>query len=1103
MRDEATQRQVAAADPAASTWVTANAGSGKTRVLTDRVARLLLQGCSPQRILCLTYTRAAAAEMQNRLFRRLGAWAMLPDDALRGELAQLGAAEVPDAAALAAARRLFAQAIETPGGLRIQTIHSFCAALLRRFPLEAGVSPRFQEADDRAAELLRADLVERLAEAQPDLVAGVARHHSGEDFGALATRIAGARAAFDPRADAGAIRAALGLPEGLTAAGLVAQVRGLDGAEAIAAVLPALAASGPNDAKAAQKLAALREPWDLAALVALEGVLLYASGEKANLAKVGALPTKAVRAALGPALAPFEALMGRVEAARPLRLALMAAERAEALHAFAAAFLDAYAAAKAARGWLDFDDLIARARALMADPGVAQWVLWRLDGGIDHILIDEAQDTGPAQWKVIEGLAQEILAGEGARGPGRTVFVVGDRKQSIYSFQGADLAAFEAMQARFAAQLAHGRGLQRVELEHSFRSSPAVLAAVDATFAAAGPAGVGGAVRHRAFLAERPGRVDLWPAVVRDDAPEAAAWFDPVDLSRPADPAVRLAETIADTIAGWLAAGTQVPTRDGTRPMRAGDVLILVRRRSALFAEIIRACKARGLPMAGADRLKLGAELAVKDIAALLAFLDTPDDDLSLAAALRSPLFGWTEGDLYDLAQPRPEGATLWQALRAGADRWAETLAVLRDLRDSADFLRPYDLIERILTRHDGRRRLIARLGPEAEDGIDQLLAQALAFEAAEVPGLTAFLVWLTTDDIEARRQVDAASDRIRVMTVHGAKGLESPVVILPDCADPHRRDRDEIVTLEDGLPVWHPAGEEPPPAVAAARAARAKAAAEEDRRLLYVAMTRAESWLVVAAAGKAERPESWHAMVAAGLQAAGAGAWDQPTGQGLRLATGDWPAPRRPAAAPEPPPAAVADPGPPPAAAAPMRPRSPSDLGGEKALPGEGGDAEAAKRRGTLLHRLFEALPTADPADWPAIAAALDPEGSAGALLDEARRALADPALAEVFAPDALVEAAVSATIGGVRWFGTVDRLILRPGRALAVDFKTNRLIPPAPEAVPEGILRQMGAYRAMLAAAFPGRAIDCAVLWTAGPRLMPLSDPLLRAAFLRAGAA
>ncbi len=1100
-RDAASERQVQAADPGASTWLSANAGSGKTRVLTDRVARLLLAGTEPQRILCLTYTKAAASEMQNRLFRRLGQWAMLAETDLRQQLEALGAAGPVDAEVLRDARRLFARAIETPGGLRIQTIHSFCASLLRRFPLEAGVAPGFAEMDDRTAALARAEIVEEMAEETPDLVAALAGLYTGEDFTGLTEEIARNRAGFLPPLDRAGSMAAFGLAPGVQAGDILRGV--FTGGEAglVAQVAGVMAAGSTTDIRNAEKLLALvpaLQAPDLAVLAGLETILLSGAKTKSPFAaKIGSLPTKATQAALGPLLDPLNALMRRVETAREARVALMAAERTLALHRFAARFLPAYEARKAARGWLDFDDLILKARQLLTDPSVAQWVLYRLDGGIDHILIDEAQDTGPEQWKVIELLAQEFTAGEGARGSDRTIFVVGDKKQSIYSFQGADLRKFEAMQRHFDTNLAQsGHALRDLVLEHSFRSSPAILRAVDLTFDERAGADLGGAVKHIAFHQAMPGRVDLWPAIEPAEDPDPGDWADPVDLPAPRHHAVQLAETVAAEIARMIAAGTRLPGRD--RPMTAGDVLILVQRRSALFHEIIRACKAAGLPIAGADRLRLGGELAVKDLAALLSFLATPEDDLSLAAALRSPLFGWTEGQLYDLAHGRD--GYLWQALRARAAVFGPTHAMLADLRDNADFLRPYELIERMLTRHGGRHRLVARLGQEAEDGIDQLLSQALAYERLEVPSLTGFLGWLKTDDIEVRRQADSAGGRIRVMTVHGAKGLEAPVVILPDTADRRVMERGEILTLPGGAPVWRTPADDSPAAIAEAREEARAAREAEGLRLLYVAMTRAEYWLIVAAAGKVETPEAWHNRVRAGLAAAGAGALDTPTGPGLRLSHGDWPEAVVAEAVAED--ARPALPGwalaPAPELARAPQPLSPSDLGGAKALPGEGAlDEEAAKRRGTALHLLLEHLPGA--ADRAALAGRLlGAEGAA--LLPEAAAVLDAPGLAPLFAPGSLAEVPVTAEIAGRPLMGVIDRLVVTPERVLAVDYKSNAVVPDSPEQVPEGLLRQMGAYAAALAAIWPGRKVETAILWTRAARLMPLPADLTAAALARA---
>jgi ATP-dependent helicase/nuclease subunit A len=1105
--DDATRVQVRAAEPGVSTWLSANAGSGKTRVLIDRVVRLLMAGTPPSRILCLTYTKAAAAEMQNRLFQRLGSWAMMPADALRQALAALGHDARPDDAALAAARRLFAHAIETPGGLKVQTIHSFCAALLRRFPLEAGVSPRFSELDEGTARALAEAVTEAVAaRIAPEATAALAAHHSGEALDETVRAILAGRAGLAPGFDREALCRSLGLSPGVAERDVIAAVFRDGEAEWLPRAAAALLLGATTDARCGTRLAKI-DPHSptLRDVAALEDALLTgAKAAQPYSAKTDAIPTKKGKAPLEPALRDrLHALMRRVEAARQTRLGFEAVRRAEALAGFAAALLPEYERGKAERGALDFDDLVTRAAALLHDPSVAQWVLYRLDGGIDHILVDEAQDTSPAQWQVIERLADEFMAGRGARDGARTVFVVGDRKQSIYSFQGADLEAFEAVNAGFARRLgAAGTPLQQMELRHSFRSSAAILKAVDLTFDPRGGFGLGAPVDHVAFHDAMPGRVDLWPAVGKAPAPEPGEWTDPVDLPGNQHHAVQL----ADRLAGWLtelfAAGTLLPggrAGAGPRPAGPGDVLVLVQRRSTLFHALIRAFKARGLPVAGSDRIRLGDEIAVRDLMALLAFLATPEDDLSLAAALRSPLFGWTEAALHDLAAGRP--GYLWAALRERPDH-AETRAILTDLRDRVDFLRPHELLDRMLARHGGRRRLVARLGPECEEAIDLLLTRALAYEREAVPDLTGFLTWLKPETVEIRRQADARGGQIRVMTVHGAKGLEAPIVILPDTARRDEPTPGPLLRLPDGRAIWRPLSPLPD-ALAAAAADEAARREAESRRLLYVAMTRAECWLIVAAAGETGDGTAWHDRVRAGLEAAGTVALDTPAGPGLRHARGNWPEPAgggAPRGAP-----AAAGPALPdwagrPAApaAAPAAPLSPSDLGGAKVLAGDasGGDA-LARRRGILLHALLEAAPDTATPPWPA------GDSVAEGLADEVRALRADPVIGALLARPALTEVAVTATLPGGAMLGTIDRLIVEPDRVLAIDYKSHGLVPDRPEAVPEGILRQMGAYAAALEQIYPGRSVETALLWTGARRLMPLPRPLLTAALERASPA
>ncbi|NRB02643.1 MAG: UvrD-helicase domain-containing protein, partial [Rhodobacteraceae bacterium] len=613
-------------------------------------------------------------------------------------------------------------------------------------------------------------------------------------------------------------------------------------------LIPFLQAGGTNDQKAGRRLNSVTGQ-TVHDLEILEDVFL--TGEKAKIpfsAKIGAFPTKATREAMGQAMEDaLNDLMSRVETARKRRVILEVVAKTERIRAFARAFVPRYEAAKHARGLLDFDDLIRKARALLSDAEMAAWVLYKLDGQIDHILVDEAQDTSPAQWHVIRKLAEDFLAGGQAQsGTDRTLFVVGDKKQSIYSFQGADPAAFDAMKSGFSESLAAiGTSLHDRSLDHSFRSSPSILRLVDTVFDENGAHALGENSAHIPFHARLPGRVDMWPLVPPAETTKPAEWDDPVDLPSPEHHQAALATMIAKEIRRMLDDGTQIPEigPDGSltaRRVEPRDFLILVQRRSGIFPHIIRACKTAELPIAGSDKLKVGAELAVRDLGAFLSFLATADDDLSLASCLRSPLFGWSEQEIYTLAHHRPEGGRLWEHLRKQADAFPDTCTVINDMRGQTDFLRPYDLLQRLLIRHGRRDRLIARLGAEAEDGINALLAQALTYESQAIPSLTGFLAWMQTDDLEIKRQIDSMSNQIRVMSVHGAKGLEAPIVILPDTIRDSKGNRDAVVVVDDEA--FHKPSKpmQPQPMAEVITSLEAKDAQEGDR-LLYVAMTRAE----------------------------------------------------------------------------------------------------------------------------------------------------------------------------------------------------------------------------------------------------------------------
>ena len=1095
-----------ASNPAHSTWVSANAGSGKTRVLTDRVARLLLAGADPQKILCLTFTKAAAAEMQSRLYRRLGAWSMLDDPALRGELAAIGET-VYDDGALRRARTLFAAALETPGGLKIQTIHAFCAHLLRRFPLEAGVSPDFREMEDRAAALLRAEVVDALI-AEGDTSFDAFALHLGNE-GGLDRVYLGILKHRDGFAgfDRDAVAAAFGVDPAETPDTVRARALARISIANAVAIAENFAALG--GANAQKKLPALK-----AFVTAPEGhrdlrhlVAAFFDAKGANPLKTqGHLVTKAMREAF-PAIDDYiHDIQDIVAEARAKQRGLHALAKSEALHRFAGAFLAAYEAAKSRRGLLDFDDLIDRARDLLTVSSMAQWVLYRLDGGIDHILVDEAQDTAPRQWAVVKALTAEFIAtGPDARK--RTIFVVGDKKQSIFGFQGADPDAFSGNRDLFGQKVADMAGhLQDVDLLHSFRTAAPILALVDRVFAEDVSGALGDAPRHVAFP-DRPGRVELWPFVEKEENEAVPRWYEPVDMTRQSDPAQILARQIAEHIQALIADGVEIPVRGADnaiiwRPVTAGDVMVLVRSRTRFFHALIAHLKKCEVPVAGADRMVLGEELAVQDILSLLRFLDTELDDLSLAEALRSPLFGITEAELFALAHGRP--GLLWAALRESSHH--QIIARLRALRNLVDYNRPYEILEAILINQGGRAALMARLGPDCQDAIDELLVQALAYEQTGTPSLSGFLAWISVGNVDVKREMSVAGGEVRVMTVHGSKGLEAPVVFVPDVAEFSAARNKPAVAMAAGGAYWTlpKAGE--PPLLAEAEEARQAAEAREYERLLYVALTRAEGWLIICGAGsKPDKPGRWYARVAGAIEGAEFDGMDIAAEGGNQVIQYRWEtrmgdvdiAPLR---RPDIPAHFRSDAPPIPTAETPeIHQITPTALAADAAhaLPGEHNadyDTDRAMERGRLLHLLLEVLPATPRAEWPARARyVLADDPDADVLLTRAETLLSAPELTPLFDRSGLAEVTLTAPVAGGRMLGKMDLIRVTDACVHGIDFKSNRIVPGDPADTPAAILIQLAAYRQMMAAIWPDKTIKLSVLWTETGHLMAIPDALL----------
>ncbi|ESQ85301.1 double-strand break repair helicase AddA [Asticcacaulis benevestitus] len=1150
-----------AADPKASSFLTANAGSGKTSTLVNRVARLLLGGAKPERILCVTYTKAAAAEMQGRLFERLGGWAVAADDELARDLASIDEA-VHD---LPRARALFAKALETPGGLKIQTLHGFCEKLLRRFPLEAGLSPAFQVLDDliggqlsekASAGLLTLDTPE-LAEvmaARDRLirklkVMGFERLlqqfiHQHDDikahFDALQAKGDWAHDLF----------VSLGL-EGVctTHACLEAYENRLEWQLIRDLAAGLMAGSTSTNQKAGAAFLTLIEaqmagkPLDFDVL---KTVFFTQKDEprKSPYTK----ETSAADALLMDRLAIDVAdLMQRLKAAE------IAENTLDGLRLFAI-FSAIYQTQKRQEGALDFQDLINKTKALLSDHLMSVWVLFKLDGGLEHILVDEAQDTSQDQWAIVKALSAEFFSGRGQSDLARTVFAVGDEKQSIYGFQGAQPDKFLDAGQYFDAQVrAAEQKFVAPDLVESWRTLPEILGFVDAVFPAPDLSHAlnftGNTIVHKAQRNAHKGLVELWPLVRPIKAPEVTADdadVAPVDAPSHEPPSKRLARQLAATIKAEIEAGRSVYTKktEASRPLHAGDILILVRKRDHLFEHIIRELKIAGVPVSGADRLKLGDHIAFQDLRALMRFCLQPNDSLSLACVLRSPLCDLSEDDLYSLAQGR-EGP-LWGALLDHTDtdgRFAEARVLLLWAHRAAHQLTAFDFLARVLNRRDDagrsiKQRFLTRLGDECEDVLEETLALALKGEGVGDSGLSACLDLFEFKAAQIKREQEEGGRSVRVMTVHGSKGLEAPWVILPIGPQHTSANKDDLLLRGEGGELYLCIGgrKQDTGNISAIRAAKALKDEQEGLRLLYVALTRARDRLTLCgyagkkATGKNNAFAPWYDLLSDAFarlpettlepMALKAPFDDE---EQIKEAVVTLYGARSPLLSAE---AAVLAPEvilPDFVTALVAQADVDSERGKERwAAISQMGDEDREEnerapspleshnglgryRRGILIHKLFEILPDIAADKRPEVAARyLERQAD---LTDDQRREMAqavmtvlnDARFAEAFGPQSRPEIALAGGIGRtgrgdeIMLSGRIDRLVVTDSRVVIIDYKSNRPAPETAEGAAIAYQRQMAGYVALLRQIYPNHQVEAALLWTDGPRLTPLSDALV----------
>ncbi|ERF84531.1 double-strand break repair helicase AddA [Bradyrhizobium viridifuturi] len=1140
--------QARASDPKASTFVSANAGSGKTHVLVQRVIRLLLSGVPPEKILCITFTKAAAANMAERVFTTLGHWVTLDDAGLDAAIREAGIAH-PSASLRREARKLFACALETPGGLKVQTIHALCTRLLQQFPFEANVPARFAVLDDRDQNEMmeRANLAVFLEASRiPDSPIGRAlrtamANAADVTFKEVVREACLSRDHFmawtDAAGNATAAAAQMSAALGVSADDRIEDVEReiVDGPNLPRSSWKEMATLLDTSSKADQKQAErLRAALTFTGAAQVDEYLgVFLTDDRAPRASV---ITNSFIKKNPVAGNRFDAEIDRLGPLIERRRAVVARDRTEALIHIATAAAAHYRREKLERGLLDYDDLIDKTLAML-DRVSSGWVHYKLDRGVDHVLIDEAQDTSPRQWDIVAHIISEFTSGAGARdGLVRTVFAVGDEKQSIFSFQGAAPREFDLRRRELRRRFEEaGLKFDPVSFTYSFRSGPVILHSVDHVFREQEifrsiHAVENGYPIHNAMTDAGPSLIELWDLAVADDRQDIEGWRAPFDGVAVTSPEVKLARRIQAEIKRLVTSGTMTGSAGGRRPLRYGDMLILVRRRGNAFDAVIQALKHAGIPVAGADRLKLTEHIAIIDLMNLADALLLPQDDLALAVALKSPLFGLDDDDLFKLAYQRR--GSLREALTAQAptdERFSAALQRLEECERRFTQETPFAFYAWLLGGDGGRARMLRRLGHEANDALDEFLELALGYERKAPASLQGFVAWLRAADTEVKRDMEISRDEVRVMTVHGAKGLEASVVFLVDTTtSPSDTQRLRLIHLPQGnaapnapgVVVWAGKKAEDPPAVADARKAMLGDTEDEYRRLLYVAMTRAADRLIVGGCMPGNmstvRKSSWYDLITRGLANAGLKLEEEetPAGKVMRYSRpddiADLSGPAAPTeAAPVALPSWLREAAAPEASAAGvLRPSDPSDGDSHPIRSGESVQLRArALQRGTLVHRLLQSLP--EIALERRLGAALGylarnadgwSEDERAALARQVVALTVDLRFAPVFAPGSRAEVSIVGRLERpglpkALVSGQIDRLVVTPNEVLIVDFKTNNAPPRTAADAPKGYIRQLALYRAVLAKLYPQRIIHAALLWTETPEMMEISASALDA--------
>ena len=1101
--------------PITSSWVSANAGSGKTFNLINRVVRLLISGVAPSKILCITFTNSAAEEMKVRLLDRLAEWVTMESNELLFHIESLLETKFTDGESrkliLLKARQLFAEVLEEQSSLRISTIHSLCETILRHFSVETGIPFDFKIINEIEQRALIEELLQEFAVESNQAFININKIIKPSSEAALTDFtleiISDQERLIKEDFFEYFPEFTEAVSEGEINNSNSQKLRSKISSKVLKTLIEAFSTGG-NESQIHGKM--IEDSYSSEQenfFEVMEKVFLTLEKKPRDHKR---FPDKKV-------LEKYPQIISTIKKITDLILDIRRDCQTKDLYLktkkvkdFGKEVVSKYEKKKLEKNSLDFYDLLKKVKDLLCKDGMMSWVNFKIDATLNHLLVDECQDVSPIQWEIINRIAGEFFDNWAAVQESKSIFIVGDEKQTIYSFQGADPLTFTKVKSFYSKKLKSvGSNLIDLDLNKSYRSSPLILNYINKVFSDPNSLGVKVVKPHQGTKS-LPGRVEIWPIDQKQKTIiSPKVWWESVSETNSSDSKEIFAERLAKEIRVILAEKF-IPDENSDcikfRKVMPNDIMILFRSRSPLYYEIIEQLNRQHLPTQGADRIILNNDISIKDIISLLKFLDNPLDDLSLAEALKSPFFNISEAKLFEFAYNREE--SLWLSFLNNSSE-SDIITEISNLLSQVDTLTTYELLEMILVENSGMEKLINRLGSEVYETVEAFLGYVSEFEDNNISSLASFLNWFSKNKLEIKRPPNKEGRQIKVMTIHASKGQESPIVILPDTLNHSiKMTQSKLVKSKNSI-FFKQEKLERCQKISEIERANLVENEFEENRLLYVALSRTKYWLIISANGKTLE-ESWYQKCLLAYEQMSSEEFtvsNEVSGQKMVLEY-NWHRESNKANHTIDPVIENINMG------VKLKEIDVNKVEKEKLSPtslkkiypkpysrteriNESLDKNMSLIRGNLIHSLFEKLSKVENSKRQIVA-----KNIAKIHFPELKENYVESAIAETlsvmrakenkrfFSREARFEITIMGALEGIgKINGKIDCLLINDKEIEIVDFKTDRNPPKSVSEVSAAYIMQLGIYSSLIQRSFPDLPIFSYILWTKSNSIMPIS--------------